>query len=542
MTGLLPRRADLAEMLRHPRRDVVAGLTTGIVALPLALAFGVASGMGARAGMVTAIVAGALAAVFGGSRVQVSGPTGAMAVVLLPAAAAYGSGGVLVAGLLAGLLLVAAAALRLGRYVAFLPLPVVEGFTAGIAAVIALQQVPVALGVEAEGERTIAVAARAVWQWLGHPSYATAGLALGVAAVMLTARRVHAALPSSLVAVAAATAAADLLGLDVARIGRLPSSMPAPSLPDVPWHALGALVPTALAIAALAGIESLLAATVADGLTGGERHDANRELFGQGVANVVVPLLGGMPATGAIARTAVSIRAGAATRLAAVVHSLVLLGCVLALSSWVGRVPLAALAGVLLVTAARMVDRHGIATLARTGRGAAAVLAATFVATVALDLVKAVEIGVATACVLALHQVARAARLDRVEPGGEPYAVHDLIDQHVVVFRIDGSLFFATAHRLLAELLDVADVRAVVVRLGGVRVLDATGARMLADAVAGLEARGVTVLLAEVRRQHADLLASLGVVASLRHEGHLFADAAQAVAHAREHVAAVPAR
>lgn len=537
---LLPDRSDLDAMRRTPRADLIAGLTTGVVALPLALAFGVAAGMGARAGLVTAIVAGVLAAVFGGSRVQVSGPTGAMAVVLLPITVAYGPRGVLVAGLLAGLILVVAGHLALGRYVTSLPVPVVEGFTAGIAVVIALQQVPAALGVADAGEgRTVVVAARAVAHFVAHPSLAAVAITAVVAALMVGGHRVAHAFPISLVAVVAATVVADLAGLSVQRIGSIPASLPWPSLPHATPHEVIALLPAGLAIAALAGIESLLAATVADGLSDGPRHDPDRELVGQGVANLVVPLFGGMPATGAIARTAVSVRAGAVSRLAAVVHSLSLVVVVLAAAPLVGHIPLAALAGVLLVTAGRMADVGALRVLVRASRSSALVLVTTLLATVLLDLVRAVEIGVAAAAVLALRQLASSARLDRLAPtdGQADASAHDLLDEHIVVFRIDGALFFATAHRLLAELLDVADVRVVILRLSGMVHLDTTGARLLGDTVAGLESRGVVVLLSGAQPEHERLLASLGVVDLLRHERHVLPDIGAALEHARHHVA-----
>ena len=545
LRGLLPDPADLVAMGRHPRADVVAGLTTGVVALPLALAFGVAAGMGASAGLTTAIVAGLLAAVFGGSRVQVSGPTGAMAVVLLPITAAYGPNGVLVAGVLAGVILLAAALLRVGRYIAFLPVPVVEGFTAGIAAVIALQQVPFALGVSDVGSgRTVVVAGRAVARFAAQPTAGAVLITAAVVIVMVAGGRIAHAFPSSLVAVAAATAAADLAGLHVQRIGSIPASLPWPALPQMHLHDVTALLPAALAIAALAGIESLLAATVADGLSDGPRHDPDRELVGQGVANLVAPLFGGMPATGAIARTAVSVRAGATSRLAAVVHSLSLVLVVLLAAPLVSRIPLAALAGVLLVTAARMADLRALTVLTRVSRSSALVLIGTLCATVLLDLIRAVEIGVAAAAVLALRQLALSARLDRLSPNdGTPgMSAHDLLDEHIVVFRIDGALFFASAHRLLSELLDVADVRVVILRLSRLVHLDATGAKLLAEAVAGLEARGVVVLLSGVLAEHQTMLERLGVLTALRHDRHMLPDIAAALAHAREHVGSLAAQ
>jgi len=518
---LLPRRAEAAELSRDPLRNVIAGVTTGVVALPLALAFGVAAGLGARAGLVTAVVAGALAAVFGGSRVQVSGPTGAMAVVLAPLVAAHGPGGVALAGILAGLLLCAAAVGGLGRYVRFLPVPVVEGFTAGIAVVIAAGQLPAALGVAAHSGGTLSVTAAAVVDAMRHPHPMAVAVTVGTAAVMVAGARLAHAFPASLVAVAAATVVAQLTGAPLARIGAVPSGLPHLQLGALPWSSAGTLLPSAMAIAALAGIESLLAATVADSLAGGPRHHADRELFGQGIANVVAPALGGIPATGAVARTAVNIRAGATSRLAALVHAVLLAGVVLVAAPVVARVPVAALAGVLMVTAARMADVRGVLTLLRSGGTTALVTVVTLATTVVFNLVTAVEVGVAAAAVAALRAVAAHARVETLPPRGAEAAAGEaqsLLDEHVAVFRIDGALFFATAHRLLGELFDVADVRVVVLRMSGLATVDLTGARLLADAVAGLQAHGATVLLSAVRAEHRATLQAGGVLTAANGE------------------------
>lgn len=311
--SLLPVRADFAAMGRNPRRDLLAGLTVAIVALPLALGFGVSSGLGAEAGLATAVVAGALAALFGGSNLQVSGPTGAMTVVLVPIVAKYGPGGVLTVGLMAGVLLMALALLRAGRYMRYIPAPVVEGFTLGIACVIGLQQVPNALGVaKPEGDKVLVVTWRAVEEFVRTPNWTAVALALAVAAVMLLGARWRPTIPFSIVGVVAATLAAQLFHLDAAApIGDLPSGLPAPSLAFLDLSALGSLLAPAVAVAALAALESLLSATVADGMTVGQKHDPDKELFGQGIANLAAPLFGGVPATAAIARTAVNVRTGA---------------------------------------------------------------------------------------------------------------------------------------------------------------------------------------------------------------------------------------
>ncbi|MEV5692272.1 SulP family inorganic anion transporter [Micromonospora globbae] len=534
--GLLPQRADWAAVRRSPGRDLIAGLTVAVVALPLALAFGVTSGLGAEAGLVTAVVAGAVAAVFGGSNLQVSGPTGAMTVVLVPVVQRFGATGVLMVGAMAGLVLIVLSVARLGRYVRYLPVPVIEGFTAGIAVVIALQQVPAALGVaDAHGERVWAVAADAVARFVARPHPAPLAMAVAVAAVMLVGARWRPGWPFSLVAVAAATAVAELAPVDLARIGALPAGLPAPSLGFLDPGAVGVLLPSALAVAALAALESLLSATVADGMTVGERHDPDRELFGQGLANLAAPVFGGIPATAAIARTAVNVRAGASSKLAALTHAVALAGIVLVAAPLVGRIPLAALAGVLLATTVRMVEAGSLRALVRATRGDALVLVLTFAVTVALDLVTAVAVGVGVAVVIALRAVARTARLERVplDRGEHSAEEHALLADHIVAYRLDGPLFFAAAHTFLLQLSDVADVRVVILRMSRVSTIDATGAQVLGDAVLRLQRRGITVLLSGVAPGHDQVLSALGVAGQLRRDGLVFPDTPSAIRYAR---------
>jgi len=537
--GLLPQRSDWAAVRRAPRRDLLAGLTVAVVALPLALAFGVTSGLGAQAGLVTAVVAGALAAVFGGSNLQVSGPTGAMTVVLVPVVARFGVTGVLMVGVLAGVVLIALALGRLGGYMRYLPTPVIEGFTAGIAVVIALQQVPAALGVAgAHGERVWAVAADAVLRFAADPHPASIAVALAVAAAMLLGARWRPGWPFSLLAVAAATLLAQTTPLGLTRIGALPAGLPAPSLDFFDSGAITALLPSALAVAALAALESLLSATVADGMSVNERHDPNRELFGQGLANLVVPVFGGIPATAAIARTAVNVRAGASSKLAALTHALALAVIVLAAAPLVGRIPVAALAGVLLATTVRMVEVGSLWALAHSTRGDAVVLGLTFVVTVAFDLVTAVAVGIGVAIVLALRAVARTARVERVplETGDHSAAEHALFAEHIVAYRLDGPLFFAAAHTFLLELSDIADVRVVILRMSRVSTIDATGAHVLGDAINRLHRRGITVLLSGIAPGHEQVLTALGVAEQLRRDGRVFPDTPTAIAYARRQV------
>lgn len=517
----------------------------GLVALPLALGFGVGSGLGARAGLITAIIAGIVAAVFGGSRVQVSGPTGAMAVVLVPIAAQFGRDGVLVVGLLAGVVLVGLAYARVGRYIHYVPVPVVEGFTLGIAAIIALQQVPAALGVHADADKVIVLAIDAVRAWIEAPKAAAPILTAVSVVAILAVARLRPAIPGSLVVVVVVTLANEIFDLGAATIGHIPAGLPGPAFPSSAWDQIDQLLLPAVAVAALAALESLLSATVADAMSVGDQHDPDRELFGQGLANLAVPLFGGIPATAAIARTAVNVRAGASSRLAAVTHAVLLLLVVLVAARWVGQIPLAALAGVLVATAVQMVRVSSVLALVRATRGDAAVLAATAFATLCLDLVTAVLIGLVMAGFIALRQTAGTARLDRVPLEDGLSAEHrteerQLIDEHIVAYRIDGPLFFAAAHDFLLRLTDIGDFRVVILRMARVTTLDATGASVLADTIKRLEDRGVTVLLSGIRPEHVQALRHLGAYEHLAHERHAFATTPEAIEHARVHAARTP--
>lgn len=542
---LLPRRSDYDLRPRTLRADLLAGVTVGVVALPLALAFGVSSGVGAAAGLVTAVIAGIVAAVLGGSNHQVSGPTGAMAVVLAPIVVTHGLGSVALVTVLGGLVVLVAGLARLGRVVTYIPWPVVEGFTLGIACIIFLQQVPAAVGVEAApGHNTFVTAVGAVRTAVtdvpSAPVLWTLGCVALVAATMLLLPRVHAAIPASLVAVVLATVLVEALGAPVPRIGALPSSLPSPVVPTFTPGALRDLGGAALAIAALAAIESLLSARVAAsmvqaGSPGGSVYQPDRELVGQGLASVASGLFGGMPATGAIARTAVNVRSGARTRLAAVVHAVVILAVIYLATGPVSRIPLAALAGVLMVTSFRMIGARTIRSVVGAGRSSAATFVVTAVVTVAFDLVQAIEIGILVAAFFALRTVARASAVHRdplpgpAQPG----------DEHVALFRLEGSMFFGAADRVLTEVTDASthdDVAVVVLRLSQLRMVDATGAKALGELVEGLEARGVTVLVKGVQERHRSLLTNVGALAELRHENHLFDTLDDAIEHARSHV------
>jgi sulfate permease, SulP family len=542
LRAVFPDRQVLETMRRSPRRDLVAGLTVAVVALPLALGFGIASGAGARAGLVTAVIAGALAAVFGGSNLQVSGPTGAMTVVLVPIVHRYGTTGVMTVGLLAGTILIILAVTGAGRVMGYVPVPVVEGFTLGIAAVIALQQVPTALGVSTPPGNTSVGAARAVGAFAVHAHPTEIGLAVAVVTVMLLGGRWRPGLPFSLLAVAAATAVTWGFGLSAATIGRLPNGLPAPSLSFLDLAHIPGLVPSALAVAALAALESLMSASAADAMSVSERHDSGRELFGQGLANLAVPLFGGVPATGAIARTAVNVRTGAVSRLAALVHAAVLAFIVYTAAGLVAHIPRAALAGVLIATAIRMVEVGSITALARAGHGETAVLVLTAVATVAFTLVTAVVAGLLLAGVLALVKMASATRLEQVPLHADlPPADHheqeqQLLAEHIVAYRIDGPLLFAAAHRFLLELADVADVRVMILRMSRISAIDTTGARILADTIDRLQHRGTLVLISGIRAEQRQILDTLATLGRMRTTGLVFDTTPEAITAARAHL------
>jgi SulP family sulfate permease len=536
---LLPSRPDYADLSRSWQRDVLAGITVGVVALPLALAFGISSGVGAAAGLITAVVAGLVAAIFGGSHVQVSGPTGAMAVVLAPIVAQHGLGSIALVTLLAGVLVVAIGVTGLGRAVTFIPWPVIEGFTLGIATIIFLQQVPAAVAKDAPaGRRTLPAA----WHVVTNAEWASATKTLGVvifiAALMIALPRLHRGIPASLAAVIAATLIVTTLGIAVAPIGDLPSHLPAPVLPHADLGAMKTLVGAAVAIATLAAIESLLSARVAATMAPTGPYDPDRELIGQGLASMASGLFGGMPATGAIARTAVNVRAGARSRVAAIVHSLVLLAVVYLATGPVSAIPLSALAGVLMVTSFRMISASTIRKILRSTRSDALTFVLTAVITVCFDLIEAVEIGIVIAAFFALRAVARRSSVVREDlPCPEQPG-----DDQIALLRLDGAMFFGVAERISSTIVDGdhPHTSVVIIRMSQLGMLDATGAHTLAQISTELEARGITVIIKGVRAEHINLLSNVGVIASLRHENHLVDSLDDAISHARTHVAHLP--
>ncbi|MFK7603589.1 SulP family inorganic anion transporter [Deinococcus sp. SM5_A1] len=521
-------------------QDLLAGVTVGIVALPLALAFGVTSGAGAAAGLITAIVAGLVASTFGGSRFQITGPTGAMTVVLLPVIAQYGLSQVFVIGMLAGFLLIIASLLRLGRAVHLIPWPVVTGFTNGIAIIIALQQLPAALGLPVpRGEGILLTSFEVLRTFLGAFHPAPLVLTAVTATIMLAWPRVTTRVPGGIVALITVTGISLALSLDVPRIGLIPAGLPLPHLPALDLTALPSLFSAALAVAVLAGLESLLSAVVADGMTRSVRHVPDRELFGQGLANIVAPLFGGIPATGAIARTAVGVRSGGQTRLTGIIHALFLLMVVLLLGRAAALIPLSVLAGVLLVTALRMFETHAWQALRCSTRSDFFTMLTTLAVTVAFDLILAIEVGLALAGVLFIQRMMRSLQLEEMNVTDDAPSDADLalLRDRVLAYRVEGPLFFGVAGRFLESLTATREVDVVILRLRRVQHLDASGAQALEGIHRELRGHGVTLLLSGVQPQPLALLTRMRLLDALTtDQHHLFKTTPQAIKHAWSHV------
>jgi SulP family sulfate permease len=494
------------------RRDAIAGLTVAIVALPLAMALGIASGASPDKGLVTAVVAGFLISALGGSRAQIGGPTGAFVVVVFNVIAQHGYDGLLLATLLAGLILIVAGYAKLGALVKFIPHPVVTGFTAGIAVIIASSQIKDFLGLS-----IAKVPADFLPKWqsylgaLGSIDAATLTIGIGSLAVIIALRKLAPRLPGFLIAVVVASVAVALLHLPVETIGsRFPhisAGLPMPALPAVSIAKIQAVLPSAFTIAFLAGIESLLSAVVADGMIG-SRHRSNQELVGQGVANIASALFGGMPATGAIARTATNIRAGALTPVAGMLHALFLLLFILFATRLMAFVPMAALAAILFVVAWGMSEHERFIGLLRMPNGDRAVLLLTFGLTILVDLSMAIAVGVTLASLLFMMRMSETVQIEAGADGasdddeGEDIHQRDALPAGVEVFRIDGPVFFGIASELLDTLRRIGSKpQVIILRMRRVPLLDASGATTIAEIVRQANAGGAEIILSGAQPQ-----------------------------------------
>lgn len=490
------------------KRDAIAGLTVAIVALPLAMALGIASGASPDKGLITAVVAGFLISALGGSRAQVGGPTGAFVVVVFNVIAQHGYDGLLLATLVAGFILIIAGYAKLGALVKFIPHPVVTGFTAGIAVIIASSEVKDFLGLSIDK-----VPADFLPKWqaylgaLGSVHATTLAIGLGSLLLILGLRKVAPRVPGFLVAIVVASVAVALLHLPVETIGsrfpHIPAGLPAPALPSISLAKFQAILPSAFTIAFLAGIEALLSAVVADGMIG-SRHRSNQELVGQGVANIASALFGGLPATGAIARTATNIRAGALTPVAGMLHALFLLLFILFATNLMAFVPMAALAAILFMVAWGMSEHERFIGLLRMPNGDRAVLLLTFGLTVLVDLTTAIAVGVTLASLLFMLRMSETVQIDADAEGDEDEDIHqrDVLPAGVEVFRIDGPVFFGIASELLDTLRRIGQTpRVIILRMRRVPMFDASGVTTIAEIVRRSTSAGTQIILSGVQPQ-----------------------------------------
>lgn len=507
--------------------DLMGGLTAAIVALPLALAFAVASGVDPKAGLYAAIVAGIIAALFGGSPVQITGPTGAMAVILVGLVSQYGIEKIWIAGILAGLMQIGLGLLNMGKLITFFPYPVIIGFTNGIAVIIFTGQLGAFMGLKADAGHGFLPMLTSLAGMLGQVNLAAMALAALVIGTMIVWPRFNATIPGSLVGLIAATLAASLLQLDVPRIGMIPQSLPMPSVPEFDLAIVKDLIKPAIALAALGSIESLLSAVVADGMTG-QKHKPNQELIGQGLANVAVPFFGGIPVTGAIARTAVNIRSGGRTRLSGVIHGIALAIIVLAFAPLAAQIPLAALAGILMVTSFRMLEWHQVKLMANSTKSDLFVLLLTWGVTVFFDLILAVEVGLIAAAALFLRRMTDLHLIkmpsEKILPPGDP----TIIPPDMAVYQIAGPLFFGAATEFADTLKGQNKIRILLLRMRAVPNIDATAAVSLEEIVDTLNKRGIRVMLSGLDPQVEMVLDRMGILDKLGRE-NLFESSLDAI-------------
>jgi SulP family sulfate permease len=509
---------------QHWLPNIVSGVVVGVVALPLAMAFAIASGARPEQGLYTAIVAGLLVSAFGGSRLQIAGPTGAFIVILSGITARYGIDGLQIATLMAGVMLLALGMARMGTIIKFIPDPVIVGFTAGIAVIIWVGQWQYFFGLPPVAGDHFHEKSLHLLQALPHLHPATTALATASLALVFFSARIPglARIPGPLVALVAATAAQAFFQFDgVATIGSafggIPQGLPMPGLPDITFRRVLELIGPAFTIAMLGAIESLLSAVVADGMAG-TRHDSNQELVGQGIANMVAPIFGGFAATGAIARTATNIRNGGTGPLSGIVHSLTLVLVLLVLAPLATSVPLAALAAILFVVAWNMADaRHFMQMARRAPRADVTILLVTFGLTVFADLVVAVNIGVILAT---LHFLNRMSSSVEVRQATEEELQQEIVSQglgqlppDVLVYSVEGPFFFGAVENFERALAGThTDPRILIIRLRWVPFMDITGLQTLEEAIRDLQRRGVRVILTGANERVQTKLEKAGVI------------------------------
>ena len=488
-------------------RDVIAGIVVGIVALPLALAFAIASGVPPERGLYTAIIAGFLISALGGSRVQIGGPTGAFVVIVYGIVTKYGYDGLVVCTIMAGIILVVLGLARMGALIKFIPYPVVTGFTSGIAVIIFSGQMKDLLGLKMG-----AVPPEFLDKWMSYAEHfasidpTTIAVAAGSLIVLLVWPRISRVVPAPFAAMVLATLVVQIFNLPVetigSRFGGVPSTLPAPRLPDVPWQHLREFISPAVTVALLAAIESLLSAVVADGMIG-TRHKSNVELVAQGVANIASPIFGGIPATGAIARTATNVRTGGRTPLAGMVHAITLLLILVFAGQWAAKVPLASLAAILVVVAYHMSEWRSFAGLLRAPKSDVFVLIITFALTVFVDLTVAVQVGVVVAALLFMRRMAEVTNIAGINEGGdEPDELMPRVPRDIALYEVNGPFFFGAADKLKDVLGEIdKKPKAFILRMRNVPAIDATGIYALEQLALKCRHQGIKLILSEVREQ-----------------------------------------
>jgi len=506
-------RGYTARQLTH---DLIAGLTVGLVALPLAMAFAIASGVPPQAGLYTAVVAGFLISALGGSRTQIGGPTGAFVVIVAGIVVRFGLGGLALVGIMAGILLLIMGFTGLGTAVKYIPRPVTIGFTNGIALLIASTQIKDFLGLKTPpvpGEFLARI--RMLLHYVGTTRWQTIAVAVASLAIILLWPRLTKRMPGSIVALLLSTVVVAGFHLPIETIGSkfggIPQGFPLFVLPNFHAEHILPLLPSAFTVALLAAVESLLSAVVADGMSG-DHHNSNMELVAQGIANIASPLFGGIPATGAIARTATNIRSGALTPVAGMVHALTLLAILLVAAPLARFVPLATLAAVLFVVAYNMGEWREIGTILRLSKTDIAVWITTFALTVLADLTVAVGVGMALAALLYIYRIAETTTVEAVTPeyleDGQAHILQDKdIPSNVTILRIHGPFLFGTTEKLAdatRNLTKLGDV--VILRLRNMTALDATGIHALEQFSERLHKTGKTLLLCGARNQPSQLI------------------------------------
>jgi SulP family sulfate permease len=523
--------------------DLGAGVIVGIVALPLAIAFAIASGVTPDRGLYTAIIAGFLISALGGSRVQIGGPTGAFVVIVYGIVQRYGLDGLTVATIMAGVILIALGLLKLGSTMRFIPFPIITGFTSGIAVIIFSGEIKDLLGLHM-GD----VPAHFLEKWLAYSQHVTSinpyaiAISAGTIAILVLWPTVSRRIPGPLIALLAATAVVQIFHLPVetigSRFGAINATFPPFHLPTVSIRGFADLAQPAIAIALLGGIESLLSAVVADGMIGGQ-HRPDTELIAQGIANIVTPLFGGIPATGAIARTATNAKNGGRTPVAGMTHAVTLLAITIFIGKWAALIPMACLAGILTIVCYHMSEWRTFRAELRSPRSDVAVLLVTFGLTVIVSLVVAIEVGMVLAAFLFMRRMAEVAGVSvspsDETPGGDTMNV--ATGRGIQIYEINGPLFFGAAAAFKEALSDIAQrPRVIILRMGRVPAIDATGLRTLADIVHRFRREGTLVILSELHPQPRVALERSPVMDDIGEE-NVAGTQADAVALAGEYIA-----